>query len=321
VTEAVERVRDAVVGVINLQETNFWEGTTSEAGAGSGVVYKKEGDYAFIVTNYHVVQGASDLEVTLSNGERLSAELIGSDPLMDLAVLTVDGSKVEKVADFGSSSTLKTGEPAIAIGNPLGFLEGTVTVGIISNTERTIPVDINGDRRPDWNAEVLQTDASINPGNSGGALINIAGQVIGINSSKIAETTVEGIGFAIPIDVAKPIIADLEQFGEVKRPYMGIELQDLSEIPAYHIKETLKLPEDVEHGVVVMGVMPNSPAQRAGMQELDVITALDDEPIENLLDLRNYLYNEKEIGEDLKVTFYRNGDKQDVTMRLIEQTY
>lgn len=322
VTEAVEKVRDAVVGVINLRETNFWEGSTSEAGAGSGVIYKKDGNHAFIVTNHHVVERASDLEVTLSNGERVSAQLIGTDPLMDLAVLEIDGNYVEKVAEFGHSDTLKPGEPAIAIGNPLGFLEGTVTEGIISNTERTIPVDIDGDGQPDWNAEVLQTDASINPGNSGGALINIAGQVIGINSSKIAQAAVEGIGFAIPIDTAKPIINDLEQFGEVRRPFIGLQLQDLTEVPAYHVQETLKLPDEVEEGVVVMGVVPNSPAHIAGLEELDVITALDGEAITNLLEFRKYLYNEKNIGEDIRVTYYRAGEKEEITVQLTrQQTY
>jgi len=226
ITKAVSKVSDAVVGVINLQRTNFWEGQVSEAGAGSGVIYKKAGNSAFIVTNHHVIRDATGIEVTLSNGDRLEAKLVGSDPLMDLAVLEVDGKKIKKVAEFGTSSSLKPGEPAIAIGNPLGFLEGTVTAGIISNIERTIPIDTDGDGAPDWNAEVIQTDASINPGNSGGALINIAGQVIGINSSKIAQSAVEGIGFAIPIDAAKPIIEQLEKYGEVKRPFLGVSLQD-----------------------------------------------------------------------------------------------
>lgn len=321
ITKAVSKVSDAVVGVINLQRTNFWEGQVSEAGAGSGVIYKKAGNSAFIVTNHHVIRDATGIEVTLSNGDRLEAKLVGSDPLMDLAVLEVDGKKIKKVAEFGTSSSLKPGEPAIAIGNPLGFLEGTVTAGIISNIERTIPIDTDGDGAPDWNAEVIQTDASINPGNSGGALINIAGQVIGINSSKIAQSAVEGIGFAIPIDAAKPIIEQLEKYGEVKRPFLGVSLQDLTEIPAYHIQETLKLPKNVEAGTVVMEVVPGSPAHRAGIQELDVITELDGVKIANVLELRKHLYNKKKVGDNMKITFYRGGKKQEKTVKLVEQSY
>lgn len=321
ITDAVSKVSDAVVGVINLQRTNFWEGQISEAGAGSGVIYKKAGNSAFIVTNHHVIRDATGIEVTLSNGDRLEAKLVGSDPLMDLAVLEVDGKKIKKVAEFGTSSSLKPGEPAIAIGNPLGFLEGTVTAGIISNIERTIPIDTDGDGAPDWNAEVIQTDASINPGNSGGALINIAGQVIGINSSKIAQSAVEGIGFAIPIDAAKPIIEQLEKYGEVKRPFLGVSLQDLTEIPAYHIQETLKLPKNVEAGTVVMEVVPGSPAHRAGIQELDVITELDGVKIANVLELRKHLYNKKKVGDNMKITFYRGGKKQEKTVKLVEQSY
>lgn len=321
ITDAVSKVSDAVVGVINLQRTNFWEGQVSEAGAGSGVIYKKAGDSAFIVTNHHVIRDATGIEVTLSDGERLEAKLVGSDPLMDLAVLEVDGKKIKKVAEFGTSSSLKPGEPAIAIGNPLGFLEGTVTAGIISNIERTIPIDTDGDGAPDWNAEVIQTDASINPGNSGGALINIAGQVIGINSSKIAQSAVEGIGFAIPIDAAKPIIEQLEKYGEVKRAFLGVSLQDLTEIPAYHIQETLKLPKNIEAGTVVMEVVPGSPAHRAGIQELDVITELDGVKIANVLELRKHLYNKKKVGDNMKITFYREGKKQEKTVKLVEQSY
>lgn len=319
ITKAVSHVSNAVVGVINLQQTNFWDNQEREAGAGSGVIYKKAGGSAFIVTNNHVVEGASDLEVTLSSEERIPAKLVGTDPLMDLAVLEIDSSKVKEVAEFGSSADLKLGEPAIAIGNPLGFLEGTVTAGIISNIERTIPVDLDGDKQPDWNAEVIQTDASINPGNSGGALINIAGQVIGINSSKIAQEAVEGIGFAIPIDIAKPIIDDLEKYGEVKRPFLGAQLQDLTEIPNYHVKETLKLPSDIEEGVVVMGVVPNSSAKRAGLKELDVITQIDGNDIKNVLELRKFLYNEKKIGDSVKITFYRDGKKNEMDIKLTEQ--
>src|SRR5699024_9244074 len=162
-------------------------------------------------------------EVSIGKGDKVkvSAELVGTDPLMDLAVLRIDADKVKEVADLGNSDNRKSGEPVIAIGNPLGF-SGSVTKGLVSASDRAVRRDTDAKGRRDWNAEVIQTDTAINPGNSGGALINLDGQVVGINSMKIAEQAVEGIGFAIPINVAKPIIDQIERYGKVQRPYMGI---------------------------------------------------------------------------------------------------
>lgn len=320
ITTAVEKAGDAVVGITNIQESGFWaEGDVSsqEAGSGSGVIYKIDGDKAFVVTNHHVVEGANELEVTLIDGTKLTAKVRGSDVWTDLAVLEVDSKDIKTIAEFGNSDKLKAGEPAIAIGNPLGAtFSGSVTQGIISGLERTIPIDINQDGVEDWQAEVLQTDAAINPGNSGGALVNINGQVIGINSMKIAEQSVEGIGLAIPINSAKPIIDSLEKNGEVKRPYMGLELQSVKEIAKYYQEEALKLPKDVTYGVALREVVPNSPADQAGMKELDVIVEMDGEKIEDVIGLRKHLYNKKKIGEQMKIKYYRDGKLLDTTMKL-----
>ena len=320
VTEAVNKVSDAVVGVVNIQQVSFWDQTQEgEAGTGSGVIYKKEGDKAYIVTNHHVVAGAHQLEVVLNDETRIPAELVGSDQLMDLAVWVVDAKHVKKVAEFGNSDTVKPGEPVLAIGNPLGLqFAGSVTQGIISGTERTIPVDIDENGTVDWQAEVLQTDAAINPGNSGGALVNLDGKVIGINSMKIAESAVEGIGLSIPINIAIPIINDLEKFGEVKRPYMGIGLQSLEDIPSYYWEEALNLPKGVKNGVIVMSVEPMSPAQRAGLREKDVIIELAGKKVENVLQLRKQLYSQK-VGSTVEVKFYRNGELKTVKLKLVEQ--
>lgn len=325
VTKAVEKAGDAVVGITNIQSASFWSeqsGANQEAGTGSGVIYKKEGDRAFIVTNNHVVEGADQLEVTLSDGTKLSAELKGSDPWTDLAVIEVPGKDIKTIAEFGDSDALRSGEPVIAIGNPLGLgFSGSVTSGIISGLERTIPVDLNMDGVEDWQVEVLQTDAAINPGNSGGALVNIAGQVIGINSMKIAQEAVEGIGLSIPINSAIPIIEDLEQFGEVKRPAMGVQLRNLTEISSYHQQETLILPRDVKEGVMIERVVPNSPADKAGLQELDVIVEMDGEKINDVIALRKHLYNEKQIGDQMSVIYYREGQRQEATLKLVGETY
>lgn len=320
VTKAVNKVSDAVVGIVNIQEASFWsEG--GEAGTGSGVIYKKEGNKAYIVTNHHVIEGASRVEVSLSDGAKVPARLLGSDVWTDLAVLEIDAKHVTNVAEFGNSDVVKVGEPVIAVGNPLGLqFAGSVTQGIISGVNRTIPIDIDQDGIPDWHAEVLQTDAAINPGNSGGALVNIEGQVIGINSMKIAQEAVEGIGLSIPINYAKPIIADLEKFGQVRRPYMGVELRSLSDIPAYHWQQTLHLPPNVTEGVAILQVVPGSPAAQAGLREFDVIVALDDEKIADVIELRKHLYNRKQIGDTMKVTFYRDGKKKTVTLKLAKQS-
>lgn len=310
-TKAVDKALESVVGIYTYQGNQLFEGTT-ETGAGSGVIYKKSGNYAYIVTNHHVVEGASQVEVQVSEGTRLQAKVIGSDELTDLAVLRIDGSKVNSVAEFGDSSKLTLGEPAIAIGNPLGFLEGSVTEGIISSTNRTIPVDTNGDGQEDWQSEVIQTDASINPGNSGGALINIDGQVIGINSSKIAQDEVEGIGFAIPMNVAKPIIEDLEQDGKVDRPTLGVRIADLSQVNPVGRTETLKLPDSVQEGVVIIEVEGSSLAEKAGLKQYDVITKVNGDKISSDAELRRSIYESN--GKKTSITYYRNGKEQTTTV-------
>ncbi|WP_078382138.1 S1C family serine protease [Sutcliffiella halmapala] len=328
VTNSVEKVSEAVVGVVNIQEGrgSLFEPRTAqeatEAGTGSGVVYKKENGKAYIVTNAHVIDGASKVEVSLADGSRVEATVVGSDVLTDLAVLTVDGSSVNQIAIFGDSDTITLGEPVIAIGNPLGLeFFGSVTQGIISGKERIIPVDINQDGQPDWEADVIQTDAAINPGNSGGALINLRGEVIGINSMKIAQSRVEGIGFAIPITAVIPIIEDLEQHAEVQRPFMGVSLASLSDVPLEQQRATLKLPEEVKRGIVVTGVEKTSPADKAGLKDYDVIVKLDGQEINNALGLRKFLYNEKQIGDKMKVSFYRNGQLQEAEMTLVKQMF
>lgn len=310
----VDGAKDAVVSVMNYQTTDAQSNKTQQTGTGSGVIYKKVGNQAFIVTNNHVVEGAKQLEVTLSNGKKLQAKLVGTDQWLDLAVVQIDGTDITKIATLGNSDNVRAGDTAIAIGSALGFA-GTVTEGIISSKDREIPVDINGDGKEDWQAQVIQTDASINPGNSGGALLNANGEVIGINSSKIAQQAVEGIGFAIPINVAKPTLDALEKDGQVKRPFMGIQLSSLDELPSV-ISDRLKIPKDVTGGVLVADVTANSPAGKAGLQRYDLIVGLDDQNIENSVEFRKYLYDKKKVGDKIVVSYYRDGQKQQKTIIL-----
>ncbi len=316
VVQAVEKASDAVVGVVKYGQSSLLS-ENSKAGTGSGVIYKKEDGEAYVVTNHHVIENAQSLEVILSSGDKVKAELLGSDPLTDLAVLKMNADKVKQVAQFGSSDDLKVGEAAIAIGNPLGMkFAGSVTKGIISGKERTMPVDLNKDGNIDWKTDVLQTDAAINPGNSGGALVNIQGEVIGINSMKIAKEQVEGLGFAIPTSTALPIIEDLEKEGEVTRPYMGIQTRDLSSISNHHLQNTLKLPKDVQSGVLVGGVQQSTPAAEAGLQKYDAIVQVDGQKVKSLVDLRKYLYEEKSVGDSIEIQFYRDGQKQTTSLEL-----
>lgn len=325
VTQAVEEVADAVVGITNLQAgSDFWSQTPGQeqaVGTGSGVIYKNEGGTAYVVTNHHVIEGANGIEVTLADGSKVEATLVGSDIWTDLAVLEMDGANVPDVAEFGDSDVLKQGETVIAIGNPLGLdFSGSVTTGVVSGTDRAVPVDLDGDGQEDWQAEVLQTDAAINPGNSGGALVNLAGQLIGINSMKIATSSVEGIGFAIPINSAMPVIESLEANGEMVRPAMGVTLLDLAQVPQTYRAETLNLPEDVTKGVVVNSVVADSAAAKAGMEQFDVIVEMDGEAVGDIIELRKHLYNEKEIGDTLAVKAYRNGELMDFELELVDNS-
>ena len=325
ITETVEKTSGAVVGVTNLQtaqQSPFMPAADSgaqEAGTGSGVIYKKTGDWAYIVTNNHVVEGAEKVKVTLADETELDAEVLGTDVWTDLAVLKVPSEQIKTVIEFGDSSVLKAGEPAIAIGNPLGLqFSGSVTTGVISGTERLVPIDINEDGTEDWQAEVLQTDAAINPGNSGGALINSQGQLIGINSMKIAQDAVEGIGLAIPINSAIPVIEDLESKGSVERPSMGVSILDLTEVPQQYRQSELNLPEDVKGGIVVNEVSPSSGADKAGLQQFDVIVEMDGKPVTSIQELRQHLYNETEVGDVLTVKAYRNGELMEFEIELNE---
>ncbi len=324
VSDIVSDIAPAVVGVINIQnQFNLWEQEgNGEEGTGSGVIYKIDGDTAYIVTNHHVIQGADQVEIVLSDETRVEASLIGSDMYTDLAVIEMDAEYATRAIEMGQSSDVHVGEPAIAIGNPLGMhLSGSVTQGIISGKQRAIPQDFDMDGRADWQSEVIQTDAAINPGNSGGALLNMKGQLIGINSMKIAQSAVEGIGFAIPIDDAIPVIEELEQDGEVTRAYLGVEAYSLEDIAQAEWERTLHLPSEVDAGIYVRSVEPASPAAQGGIKAYDVIVALDGNPINNVVDLRKHLYSDKEVGDDLTISYYRDGEQAETTVQLTTIAY
>jgi len=311
----ISEVSEAVVGVVNLQQQSVWE-DSQQAGTGSGIIYKKEDGNAYIVTNQHVVEGAEEVEVVLSEEQRLPAQVLGSDPLNDLAVLEVDGENIDTVASFSSSEDVQVGETVLAIGNPLGLeFANSVTRGIISGLDRSVNVDTNRDGRPDWITEVIQTDAAINPGNSGGALVNTNGEVIGINSMKVAQGAVEGIGFAIPTDTAMPIIEQLETEGEIVRPQIGVTIASLYQVPPQYRYE-INLPDEIEGGMVVADIATGSPADEAGLQQFDVITKINDQEVTTLMELRTYLYSEADVGDTVEIEYVRNGETQTTELQL-----
>ena len=342
-TKAVEKVREAVVSVINYQsnsssndlymqmfggnlDNNTNNGSDSDlsiASEGSGVIYKKDGNSAYVVTNNHVVDGASQIEIMLSDGTKVVGELVGTDTYSDIAVVKIASDKVTTVAEFADSDKITVGETAIAIGSPLGTdYANSVTQGIVSSLSRTVTMTNDDGETISTNA--IQTDAAINPGNSGGALINIEGQVIGINSSKISSTSdsgsgnsVEGMGFAIPANDVVKIINQLEANGKVIRPALGITMANLSDLSTTTISR-LNIPTSVTSGIVVASVQSGMPAEGT-LKKYDVITAIDDKDVSSTTDLQSVLYGHS-TGDSIKVTFYRGTDKKTETIKLTKTT-
>lgn len=339
VTSAIKKVSNSVVSVMNYQKDNsqssdfssIFGGNSGSSSStdglqlsseGSGVIYKKSGGDAYVVTNYHVIAGNSSLDVLLSGGQKVKASVVGYDEYTDLAVLKISSEHVKDVAAFADSSKLTIGEPAIAVGSPLGSqFANTATEGILSATSRQVTLTQENGQTTNINA--IQTDAAINPGNSGGALINIEGQVIGITQSKITttedgSTSVEGLGFAIPSNDVVNIINKLEADGKISRPALGIRMVDLSQLSTNDSSQ-LKLPSSVTGGVVVYSVQSGLPAASAGLKAGDVITKVGDTAVTSSTDLQSALYSHN-INDTVKVTYYRDGKSNTADVKLSKST-
>ena len=329
-TQAVDKVKDAVVSVITYSansqnslfgsaETDTDTNTEQVSSEGSGVIYKKEGNFAYLVTNTHVISGAKKVDIRLADGTKVPGEIVGSDTYSDIAVVKIAADKVTTVAEFGDSDQLTVGETAIAIGSPLGSeYANTVTQGIVSSLNRN--VSLKSEDGQAISTKAIQTDTAINPGNSGGPLINIQGQVIGITSSKIATnggTSVEGLGFAIPSNDAINIINQLEKNGKVTRPALGIQMVNLSNLSSTDLQR-LNVPSSVTAGVVVRSVITSMPAN-GHLQQYDVITKVDDKAISSTTELQSALYSHS-IGDNMTITYYRNGKEETTTIKLDKST-
>lgn len=290
VSQINRAVGPSVVGIVNKANIGFLN-QVIDLGSGSGVIISEDG---YIITNNHVIENATELKVVLNTHDEYSARVIGSDARTDLAVIKINAEGLTP-AVLGDSTTVEVGELAVAIGNPLGQeLAGSVTAGVISATNRTISVSGR-------TLNLIQTDAAINPGNSGGALVNCFGEVIGINTVKMSSTDVEGIGFAIPMSVAKPIIDDLINNGKVTgRPSIGI------------------MGSDAPYGVVVERVVDGSAASKAGIKRGDLIVKVNDIAVTSVEEVNN-IKDEFKPGDTLSVTIYRDGELSKVDVILGEQ--
>ncbi len=303
ISEVYDKVSPAVVSILSTLQSGSYIQTQSTMNSGSGVIIHEDG---YVVTNNHVIEGASSIKVQTIAGQSFDATVVGSDIRTDLAVLKVKSDQPLPYADLGDSSEINVGDMALAIGNPLREeLAGTLTVGYISAINRSMIIDGK-------QMVMLQTDAAINPGNSGGALLNIKGQLIGINTAKSTGYDVEGLGFAIPINEAKPIIESIIQHGYVTgRPLVGIVGQEVTAA----IAKANNLPI----GVYVRSVTAFGAAERAGIQAGDVIVEFDGQEVETIDDI-NGIRDTHKVGDTIKIKLVRNGKNVNTELTLLEET-
>lgn len=303
ISESISKVYDSVVVVNNYRSGRL-------AGYGSGFVYKKDNKYGYIMTNNHVVEGASEVKIKLTNDEEVEAKVLGTDSYMDIATLSIPADKVLGVAEIGDSTKSKIGDTIFTVGTPVSQeYAGTVTKGIISGENREITVTSNN---TSYMMEAIQIDASINPGNSGGPLVNINGEVIGVNSIKLVESSIEGMGFAIPIEVAISQIDKLEKGETIERPVIGVTTYDVDAAITYG---RINVDDNIKSGVIVTDIQQGSDAEEAGLEKNDIITKLDGKQIKNSAHLKFLLYKHN-IGDTLKVTVYRDGKEKDLILKL-----
>lgn len=309
-SEAVSKIYDAVVVVENYNGDLL-------KGSGTGFVYNTSDGNGYILTNNHVISGGTKIYVSFTNGEKIKAEVLGSDVYADIAVLKINSFTGMKVASIGSSKKAKVGDTVFAVGAPLdSAYSWTVTRGILSGKDRLIEINSSQttNTTSDWVMSVIQTDTAINSGNSGGPLANANGEVIGITSLKLVQSGVEGMGFAIPIETALEYAEKIVKGEEIKRPYLGISMYNISEISTKYYNEKV-----TPTGVYISDVEDNSPADKAGLKKGDIITKLNDTNIESVAYLKYNLYKYN-IGEKVTLTIYRNDKEQTINVTLGENS-
>jgi len=308
IAESVEKIYDAVVVVKTYKNKKLYS-------TGTGFVYEIDGKDAYILTNHHVIESGDEIFVQFTDGNSLKTEVIGSDKYADIGVLKLEANDSVKVASIGKSEPLRVGDTVFTVGAPLdaSTYSGTVTRGIISGKNRLVSVSLNNNNLTDWVMSVLQTDAAINSGNSGGPLANANGEVIGITSLKLAQSGVEGMGFAIPIETAMEYAHKIMKGEEIKRPYLGVSMANLSDARYNYYPRLENL--GVSSGVYISSVESGSPADKAGMKVADVIIEADGEEINSLAYLRYRLY-QHDVGDTMRIRVYRDGKEVDLEIEL-----
>ena len=297
ISQAVGKIYDATVTIQSYRNSRLYA-------TGSGFIYKKDDKYGYILTNHHVIENNEYIIITLSNDDQVQGEVLGSDIYLDLAVIRIDQEHVSQVAKIGTSEDSYVGDTIITVGSPVGYeYRGTVTKGTLSGKNRMVEVSVVTTN--DFMMNVLQIDAAINPGNSGGPLLNVNGEVIGINSLKLVEDEVEGMGFAIPIEYAMKYIDKLENDEVIERPYIGISMLNVTD--TYRLYQSgIKLNKDIEKGVVIVSVNKDTGAEKAGLKKGDVIIAIDGKEVTTAAYLKYELYR-SEVGDTIEVTYNRDG--------------
>lgn len=312
IAEGVEAVYDSVVVVEGYTKTQL-------ASTGTGFIYKEADGTYYIMTNHHVISGVENVKVILSDKTEVDAEVKGSEAYSDIAVLAIKSDKVKHVATLGDSTKLKVGDTLFTVGSPEGAdYAGTVTKGVLSGKDRLVAVALSTTQTSDYYMRVLQTDAAINPGNSGGPICNINGEVIGITNMKLVDSTVEGMGFAIPIEDALFYAATLEKGEDVARPYLGIGMLDITD--SYSMWQSgIVIPSNIKGGVAIIEVADNSPASEAKLKKGDIIISLDEEEINSVAEFRYELYKHSP-GDSIKIKYIRNNKEKTTTVKLTKNT-
>lgn len=313
ISDAVEKAKGAVVMIEGEKNSEL-------ASTGTGFVYKTDTSYAYIMTNEHVINGTDKVTVIMANDEEVEATLLGGDQYLDLAVLRINKDKVVDVMEVGDSNSVSVGDTVFTIGSPMGYeYRGTVTSGILSGKDRMVSVSIgNNSTTEDYVMKVLQTDAAINPGNSGGPLLNINGEVIGINSMKLVEEEIEGMGFAIPIEYAMSHVESLEQKKTIEWPVLGISMLNVGDTINLY-RNNISIPTDIRSGVVVISIAENSGASKSDLKAGDIITELNGEKVDNIAYLRYELYKYTP-DETIEVTYIRNNKEHKTKVTLSKNT-
>lgn len=311
IADAVEKIYDAVVVVENYNNDKL-------IATGTGFVFQKDNDYGYIITNNHVIENANSIYVTFTNGTREKVTLLGSDTYSDIAVLAIAADKIISVAEIGNSEEARVGDTTFAIGTPLNYevYSWSVTRGILSGKDRLVEVKLsNNYSNSDYVMKVLQTDTAINSGNSGGPLCNSNGEVIGITNMKLASSSVEGMGFAIPIETAIKYANKYIEGNTIDRPYLGIAMYNVSDLRI----NTLGIDTKLTDGVYIYSVEENSPAAKAGLQKGDIIVGIDDQKVTNSAYLKYLLY-EYNINDEVKIKYYRNNKEYETTVKLLAES-